>query len=178
MSDTKTPQSSPLTLEVTPASPEQKPILANLLELYAHDFSELLELKLDTEGRFGYKDLPAYWEEQNRYPFLIKVDGDWAGFVFVRKGSQITGEENVWDMAEFFVLRGYRRTGIGRRVALQIWNRFPGSWEVRVMEQNRSAKDFWGRAVHSFLGKAIEPVTVQKDGSAWFVFSFQSKGRN
>jgi hypothetical protein len=31
-------------IEVIPARPEQEPILANLLELYAHDFSELMLL--------------------------------------------------------------------------------------------------------------------------------------
>ncbi|HYL98957.1 MAG TPA: GNAT family N-acetyltransferase, partial [Blastocatellia bacterium] len=102
-----------MSAEVLPASFEQMPILANLLELYIHDFSELIDLKIGPDGRFGYPRLPLYWKEPNRYPFLIKVDGHWAGFALVSRGSQVSADEEVWDLAEFFVLRGYRRLGIG-----------------------------------------------------------------
>jgi hypothetical protein len=82
---------SSVIVDVIPAAPEQEAILANLLELYMHDFSEFVGLKLDANGRFGYERLPLYWKESNRYPFLIMVNGHWAGFVFVRKGSRISG---------------------------------------------------------------------------------------
>jgi predicted acetyltransferase len=166
---------SSVIVDVIPASPEQEEILANLLELYMHDFSEFIGLKLDANGRFGYEHLPLYWKEPNRYPFLIMVNDHWAGFVFVRKGSRISGDENIWDMAEFFIVRGYRRLGIGSRVALEIWEMFPGTWEVRVIERNQKAKEFWGRAIREFIGKAIDPVAFNKDGEGWHVFSFESK---
>ena len=144
--------SSPVTIEVIPASPEQEPILANLLELYTYDFSELLELPLGADGRFGYKRLPLYWKEPGRHASLVKRNGERAGFVLVKRGSEISGDENVWDMAEFFIVRGHRRHGIGTEVARRVWERFPGPWEVRVMDVNRSAKEFWGRAIASFVG--------------------------
>src|SRR5579862_2852405 len=95
-------------LEVIPAALQQETILANLLELYAHDFSEFHEIELGEDGRFGYMHLPLYWREPNRHPFLVRVDGKLAGFVLVKQTS-----EAVWDMAEFFIVRGYRRRGIG-----------------------------------------------------------------
>ena len=52
---------------------EQSPILANLLELYAHDFSEFQPLDIGPEGRFGYKSLPLYWSESNRHPFPAQM---------------------------------------------------------------------------------------------------------
>jgi predicted acetyltransferase len=164
-----------VSVEVIPASPEQEPILANLLELYAHDFSEFMGLKLGANGRFGYAQLPLYWKEPDRYPFLIMVNGHWAGFVFVRRGSQISGDENIWDVAEFFIVRGYRRLGIGRKVAHEVWKKFPGTWEVRVIDRNQKAKDFWGRAIGEFIGKAIDPIPFDKDGEGWHIFSFESK---
>ena len=57
-------------IEVIFAGPEQEAILANLLELYAHDFSEFHDLKLGTDGRFGYSYLPLYPSQPGRYPFL------------------------------------------------------------------------------------------------------------
>lgn len=166
---------SAVDLEIIPAPPEQQPILANLLELYAHDFSEFVDVKLGPDGRFGYKHLPLYWKEPDRYPFLIKANGHLAGLVFVRRGSEISHDTDVWDMAEFFIVRGLRRLGLGMRAAHDIWKKFPGRWEVRVIDRNETAKDFWGRAINEFIGKAVEPIHLNKDGKGWLVFSFESE---
>lgn len=161
-------------IEVVPASPDQRPVLANMLELYAHDFSEFVDLKLGPDGRFGYEHLHSYWKEPGRHPFLIKAGGHLAGFVLVRRGSEISGDAGVWDVAEFFVLRGFRRLGVGRRAAHEVWRRLPGKWEVRVMNRNRKAKAFWARAIGDFLGEAVEPVAFDKGGQDWRLFSFES----
>jgi hypothetical protein len=92
---------------------KQSPILANLLELYAHDFSEFQPLDIGPDGRFGYKSLPLYWSESNRHPFLIRSGGKLAGLALVKRGSEISDRQEVWDMAEFFILRGCRRHRIG-----------------------------------------------------------------
>lgn len=148
--------------------------MANLLELYAHDFSEFLELELGADGRFGYKDLPLYWLEPGRHPFLVRSDGKLAGLALVKRGSGASGNATIWDMAEFFVARGYRRRGIGIAAAHAVWRRFPGRWEVRVMESNGAAREFWERAISKFAGEAIQPVRVERRGKRWQVFSFES----
>jgi predicted acetyltransferase len=169
-------QTSPASdVEIIPATEEQAPVLANLLELYAHDFSEFVELKLGADGRFGYERLPLYWKEPGRHPFLIKVGGHPAGLVFVQRGSQVSADDDVWDMAEFFIVRGYRRLGIGMKVAHEIWGLFEGKWEVRVMDRNPTAKEFWGRATGEFLGRNINPTPFLKSGEDWHLFSFESK---
>ena len=162
-------------IEVIPAGPEEEPILANLLELYAHDFSEFHDLELGTDGRFGYRSLTLYWSAPDQYPFLVRVNGKLAGFVLVKRGSEVSGNETAWDMAEFFVLRGYRRHGIGTQIAHEVWKRFPGRWEVRVMQANISAGHFWMSAISTFIGKAIDPVCVEKRGECWTLFLFESK---
>jgi predicted acetyltransferase len=161
-------------LEITRALPEQEPILANMLELYAHDFSEFTDITLGPDGRFGYKNLPLYWEDPNRHPFLIKTDGGLAGFALVTKGSDISGDPDVWDMTEFFIVRGFRRLGIGTEATQAIWKNFPGKWEVRVIDRNKKAIKFWRRAIHNFIGQPIEPTSFNKDGAGWHVFSFES----
>jgi predicted acetyltransferase len=159
-------------LEVFPALPEQQPILANLLELYIHDFSEIRKMELGPDGRFGYPNLPLYWHEPGRHPLLVRMEGELVGFALVKTGSEISGSGSVWDMAEFFVLRGYRGRGIGTEIAHEIWKRFPGPWEVRVMQSNRSAHRFWQRAITRFKGKAAHSRSVEKDGKSWRLFSF------
>jgi predicted acetyltransferase len=162
-------------IEVTPAGPEQESILANLLELYGHDFSEFHDLEIGADGRFGYRSLPLYWSEPGRHPFLVYVGDKLAGLVLVKRGSEVSGNEHVWDMAEFFVLRGYRRRGIGTQMAHEVWRRFPGRWEVRVMQSNAPAPHFWAHAISIFTGEAIHTVRFEKDGKCWKLFSFESE---
>jgi len=55
----RTEESRPLNVEVLPASLEQKHVLANLLELYARNFSELIDLREPCEGRFKEASCPG-----------------------------------------------------------------------------------------------------------------------
>jgi|ERR1017187_941042 predicted acetyltransferase len=161
-------------IEVVSASLEHQSIVANLLELYVHDFSEFHPVELGEDGRFGYPDLPLYWSESSRHPFLVTVDGKLAGFAFVRKGSRVVADQNVWDMAEFFVLRGYRRSGTGTRVAHEVLRRFSGQWEVRVLQANVSARQFWQHAISAFTGDEVHSSSFEQNGETWRLFSFES----
>lgn len=164
----------PPDVEVSLAAPGQEPVLANLLELYSHDFSELVDLQLGPDGRFGYPALPRYWTEEGRFPFLVKVDGHLAGFVLVSRGSRISGDPEVWDVAEFFIVRGCRKQGIGTAVAHEIWRRFPGRWEVRVMERNEPACAFWDAVTGSYTAGKAQRTEVELEERRWKLFSFSS----
>ena len=157
-------------LELIPASRDQEPLLANLLQLYIYDFSELLALDPGADGRFAYADLPLYWSDPGRYAFLVKVDGELAGLVLVKTGS----EWDVRDMAEFFVMRRYRRRGVGTSIAHEVWRYLPGPWEVRVMEGNVAAWHFWEQTISSFTGLPAVPARVEQGGRIWQIFSFDS----
>lgn len=161
-------------IDVIAASSNQKPVLANLLELYAHDFSEFMHLNIGRDGRFGYRDLDLYWTGPQRFPFLIFACGELAGFVMVAGiPGESTGEPR-WDMAEFFVLRGFRRSSVGTRSALKIFARFAGDWQVRVMRSNLPACAFWNRAVHLFAGDRYRLDQHTTEGREWNLFSFHS----
>jgi predicted acetyltransferase len=161
-------------IEVVPATSGQCVIVANLFELYAHDFSEFHDVELGEDGRFGFEKLSLYWSEPDRHAFLIKFRQKLAGFALIKRGSEITKEEDVWDMAEFFVLRRYRRYGVGTEAARQIWSRFAGRWEVRVMEDNKVAYQFWAHAIEKFLAEIVSPIRAEKACRYWSVFSFHS----
>jgi predicted acetyltransferase len=169
------PEKPSADIQLVPAAPEQEPIMANLLELYAHDFSEFQHLELAADGRFGYKHLPLYWSDPDRHAFLVKVNGRLAGLVLVKRGSEVSEGALVWDVGEFFVVRGYRRQGVGTKVAHEVWRRFPGPWKVRVMQSNHEALKFWQRAITTFIRRTIHPACVEKDGVCWNVFAFECK---
>ena len=165
----------PEDIRLEPALPEQSSILANLLELYAHDFSEFHPLDIGPMGRFGYKSLPLYWTEPHRHPFLIRYEGRLAGFALVTRGSKISDNHEVWDMAEFFILRGCRRHRIGTLAAQEVWRRFPGPWEVRVMQSNTSAGLFWNQAISEFIREPNPPVHIMQEGIVWQLYTFESE---
>ncbi len=160
-------------LELILAGPEHRCVLENLLELYIHDFSEFVCVDVGQDGRFGYKGLPFYWCDVGRRAFLAKWDGQLAGFALVKKIVLNEGAE-AWDMAEFFVLRRYRRRGLGAAMAHEVWRGLPGRWQVRVMEANVAAARFWEAAIAGYVGRAALDAAVFVDGVAWRVFSFES----
>lgn len=161
-------------VELIRATTEQRPILENLLELYIHGFSEFRAVALGANGRFGSPDLPLYWLEPDRHPFLARVDEELAGFALVRKALAMDGDKAVLDMAEFFVLRGLRRRGLGTELAQGVCSMFPGAWQVRVMQSNLRAQLFWANAIALHGGAVLQPAVIQKDGQIWSVFSFVS----
>ena len=151
-------------------------LLANLLELYIHDLSDVFpNVELGPDGRFGYHPLPLYWSEpERRFALLIRCGGRVAGFALVTRGSPAVEDPAVLDVAEFFVLRRYRRAGVGRRAAHLLWKSLPGKWTVRVSEGNPGALSFWTRAVVEFTNGAATESTRPGSPNAWRVFAFDS----
>lgn len=159
------------------ASESDSALLSNLLELYIHDMSEVFpHVHLGPDGRFGYSRLPVYWSEPDRhFAFLIRCDGRIGGFALVTRGSPAATDPNVLDVAEFFVLRQYRRTGTGREAASMLWHRLPGAWIVRVIEKNAGALAFWREAITTFTDGRFSESRLTKGPNDWRVFSFESR---
>jgi predicted acetyltransferase len=140
----------PSGLSFQPASGKERVLLENLAQLYSYDFSEVLATHVDENGRFGDVDLTPYWVDAWRHPFLLRVDDKLAGFALISERSKITGKSGVFDMTELFVLRRFRRHGVGRAAAFAAFDRFGGPWEVRQREENPNATAFWRRAIDEY----------------------------
>ena len=125
-------------------------IFENLLELYLHDFSAFSKVEIGQDGHFGYPFLDEYWDDPDRFPFLILVNGQLAGFALVRQENDPRSRIKTADLAEFFVLRQFRHQQVGSRAAIKIWDLFPGSWQVRVLLSNRSAYPFWKELIENY----------------------------
>ncbi|MEY4578845.1 MAG: hypothetical protein RL701_3548, partial [Pseudomonadota bacterium] len=130
---------------------ERESPLANLLELYVHDMSEWFPIQISEEGRFGYAWLPTYWSDpEKRFPYLIYSEEGLSGFVLVTIGSEGHADPNIIDVAEFFVLRRLRRSGVGRAAIQQLWDQRPGRWLVRVSEGNPAGQAFWSKVIRDY----------------------------
>ncbi len=154
--------------KVIEAGDEHRPALENQMELYLYDWSEMDEVLLDDQGRYGYDPLPRYFVEPERRAFLARVDGHWAGFALLRDVGAST------DVTEFFVARHYRRKALGTRLARELWDRVGGAWQVRVWEHNQGALPFWERAVAGYADSFDRAFETDDAGKRWHVYRFES----
>lgn len=151
-------------VEVRLAILEESPIVTNLVHLYLYEFSDVDGRDIGQDGRFHYASLDAYWSEPGRYPFLIRVEGQLAGFALVAERRIFEAGRIGHTMAEFFVLRKYRRRGVGEAAARMLFDRFPGPWWVPEHELNRPAQAFWRSVIGRYRGGAYEEDTWEWEG--------------
>lgn len=130
-------------VEIVRVREEDKSVLANLVQFYRYDFSSRRGFDLSEHGTYTYRYLDHYFLEDARIAFFLRHEGKLAGFALVRS------HDDVHELAEFFVLRLYRRRGFGRSAATQIFKRFPGEWRLSIDENNDEASWFWQAIIPS-----------------------------
>jgi predicted acetyltransferase len=164
------PSAASASILLAPIAREQVPVLRNLYELYAHDFSERVPLSLDREGRFAVAIDDAWWTRDDHHPFFILREEELCGFALVRRGSRVTDAPEPMDVGEFFVLRRWRRTRVGTAAAHALFATFPGPWEVRVQQSNGPALAFWMRALETFADRPVTFSRFDAKGVEWRLF--------
>jgi len=155
--------------EVHRASLDDKPLLANLMQLFLHDFSEFTTDQsdagdIDENGLFEYKYFDAYWQEENREPLLIRFQKRPIGFALINNWSALNRRAD-YSVAEFFVLRKYRKAGLGTQAAVSIITNRPGDWEIPINQNNTPALSFWRAVVKQLPECAFKEETG--DGRNW-----------
>ena len=124
-------------IEVMAARAEERDALANMMQLYTHDFSEQWSTTprgdLQDDGRFPAYPLDAYWREADHVPLLFRLGGSLMGFALLN-GLSHSGRPVERNMAEFFITRKYRRCGLGSAAAQKIFSCYPGLWEIAVAQ--------------------------------------------
>lgn len=142
----------PLEVSLVPGTAADQRTLANLMQLYTYEFSDLLDLDVAEDGLFAQRDVSGFFREPVRRVLFLRAGGKLAGFVIVDHRSRLSDEQGVVDMAEFFVLRRYRGQGIGARAAVLAFAAFRGKWEVRQVASNSAATAFWRKVIGRYTG--------------------------
>jgi predicted acetyltransferase len=128
-----------------------------MLELYQHDLSDIWDQDLNSEGEFGYS-LNRYWSDPSCAPYVFLVQENFAGFALVDKQSRVP-EGDHW-MDQFFVMKKYRRIGLGYKAACQVFTLHPGRWQVGQMLENKPAQAFWRKTISSYALGRYEEVHI------------------
>jgi predicted acetyltransferase len=139
-------------------------VLDNLMQLYKYDFSEFEDEDVEPSGRFPFIGFDSFFAERDPHAYLVRVDGNLAGFALAYRSEAFRDpSESVWWMHEFFVMRRFRKHGVGQRVAAQLFEQFPGTWEVGQVPTNTGAQAFWRKVIGRYTGGDFEEFELDDD---------------
>ena len=165
---------NPQKIEIVEAKHELKSVVLNLMLYYIHDFTEFLGFRCPDNGLYRTDCFEQYWNPPKGWAFVIKVEGELAGFVLVEGHG--TQPETQFSIGEFFIMRKFRGKGVGQRVAHSIFDRFHGRWEADVVIENKPALAFWRKVTDRYTaGRCVElPEPVRRGQFTEIVRTFDN----
>jgi predicted acetyltransferase len=144
-------------LTVHQACAEDFPALAQLLELYQYDLSDIWLQDLDAQARYGF-DLTRHRRAEGSRAYIVRDGTQYVGFALTAPAI-VTRREGTW-MEQFFILKRYRRSGAGRLLARHVLLDNPGPWELGQMPGNHAAYAFWHAVLAEVTGGDFTELQV------------------
>ncbi len=144
-----------MNIALVPIKISEREILKNML------FEYQKEMLGGDPGEYKYLD--SYWQDPDRFPYFIEVDGKMAGFALVNGYNLIITEGK--NIAEFYIKKEYRKNGVGKEAVRQVYNLFPGKWEIRQIMENPNARSFWLKVIAEFTENNF--IEVARDDDKW-----------
>ncbi len=156
--------------EIQEVKEQDKEVIYNLMQLYTYELSffedETTDFKLLDSGLYVMsKYVEMYWTSDKRHPYILKCDNELAGFVLARYNEYGKNE-----IAEFFVLNKYRRSGAGKFMASEMFELYKGPWEVRTLLKNERAQNFWRNVIREFSNNNFEEKLIRDKTRLAFYF--------
>jgi predicted acetyltransferase len=141
-------------VKLVPIKLNEKEIIRQMLKVYEQELTGL-----DDPGEYKYLD--SYWEKENRHPYFIFVDKSLAGFVLINGHALIT--KPAVNIAEFYVKKEFRRQSVGKTAAFNLFNLFPGKWEIRELKENTEARKFWTKIIAEYTNNRYQEIMLEND---------------
>lgn len=157
-------------ITIIDATPSQEELYRNLVNLQFHDLSEFRDcFDILDDGRFEWNFEACFAEKnQQHHPLLIMLKEKIVGFLIF---SDYKGR-HPYRLVEMFILRMYRKKGIGKKVIELIFENFKGKYHLDVSASNKAASSFW----ESLLEKnsnSIKQNPFEEDGDKYVNYIFE-----
>jgi predicted acetyltransferase len=117
-------------------------VVERLFPAYVHDLSEFRGTLPDGDGSFTSRS-------KRLTPYVRDTTGDRGGYLAWQDDHPV-GFALVYGLLEgprgmdhFFVVRGVRRAGVGRDLALDVVARHERPWQIAFQDENPGAARFW-----------------------------------
>jgi predicted acetyltransferase len=148
-------------IELVRASSRDDTTIRNLYQFYIYEFTRFMaNWHTNYAGRYTEDDLDEIWHKPNRHTFLVKIEGELAGFAIVDYGvpGQYWTDAASVVMVEFFIMAQFQGKGIAELVAVQLFDMYPGKWVVFELEKNVRAQRFWRRTIERYTNGQFREV--------------------
>lgn len=121
---------------------EERRKLWNIFQKFLYEMTNYYDDVMDEEGNYHYGCFDSYFEEPDRHAFFLLEGETLVGFAMVNRHSYL-GQTPDHVLAEFTIFPMYRGRGLAAQGAKALFEKFPGSWEVKFNEKNTAAKALW-----------------------------------
>lgn len=149
---------------------KDKNVIYNLMQLYTYELSffedETTTFQMLDSGLYVMnKYVEKYWKDDNRHPYILKCNNELAGFALQR-----INEENMNEIAEFFVINKYRKIGAGTFMANKMFELYKGKWEVKTLIKNEGAQKFWRNTIKKLTNNNFKEKYIRDNSRLVFYF--------
>jgi predicted acetyltransferase len=159
---------------LVPVDRSHRAVLQNLGQLYRHELSGPYQHLPNPDGTFNNRRLDLFLAGASPgwRAWLITAAGGLAGFVMTAPATPPAGGTSI---ADFFVVRALRRSGVGREAARQVIAAFPGPWRIGFQAYNPGAREFWSQVAADAAGdrwaSRDDPPVAGRPPDTWITFT-------
>ena len=151
------------------AKRSEKEIVQNIDQFYLYEFSKFMPdyYKLGNDGLFHDEDYLRYWEDDNKFPYIIEEQGEIAGFALV------SGTSSAFVLDQFFVLLKFQGLGIAHSAATKIFDQHRGDWRVHSLITNAKSERFWPKVIRAYTVNQFA-IAIQEPKNTHHVYRFSN----
>ncbi|SCY56834.1 GNAT family N-acetyltransferase [Alkaliphilus peptidifermentans] len=140
----------------------KKGILKNLMSLYLHDLSMYSDnLDISDNGLFIYDGFDMFWDKDGLTPLIIYYNDKIIGFILLTSSPYVPKEVD-YCVHELFILRRYRKLGIGTLAINKVIEKYRGKYYIVQLVKNKPAVEFWKKYYKINSIKYIEKEIVEE----------------
>lgn len=139
-----------MNIKLCTVTKDEKEILYRLLQYSLFEESISDQNEMNQEALFEYKWFEHYFTDNDREAYFIReeVTDKLLGFVMINTYVQKCNQGH--SIAEFMVVPKYRRNKIGKKAAIECFEKHTGNWEVSPSYGSESAYQFWKHVIDEY----------------------------
>lgn len=135
---------------ITKVKKQEKEILFRLLQYSLFEESENDLNEMNDNAIFEYEFFDNYFNNKSYNAYFIKEEKTDKLLGFIMVNTYVQSCKNGHSIAEFLVIPKYRRNKIGRNMAYEIFDKYPGVWEVSPSYNSEKAYSFWKKTIEEY----------------------------
>lgn len=132
-------------LDVQPVDDTNRSLFYKLSQDYELEFSPITKKKPNQNGIFEFTDqIPGHYDA-----WLAYNKGNLIGFAVI----DISKARH--DVAEFYIVPKARQCHFGEQLALHLFEKYTGDWQVRQLIGAEYARDFWISIIKKYTSNSF-----------------------